>query len=271
MKLVYFGTPAIAVPPLRALVAAGHDVDLVITGADVRRGRGTSTSPSPVKEAATGHGLKVSHDPDDVLKSDAVLGVVVAYGRILQPHLLAHVPMVNLHFSLLPRWRGAAPVERAILAGDETTGVCVMAVEEGLDTGGVYARAETPVAQKTLFELWDELSAVGSELLVEWLEQAFVDGRLVDPDPQVGEVTYAAKLTSEERRLDPSATADEQLAVVRLGNAWTMVGDKRLKVLTAGVNDGRLVPVDVQPEGKRPMSFDAWRHGTPSAQRGMFA
>lgn len=271
MKLVYLGTPAIAVPPLRALVAAGHDIDLVVTGADVRRGRGRSTSPSPVKEAAVDLGLTVSHDPDDVLNSDAALGVVVAYGRILQPYLLAHVPMVNLHFSLLPRWRGAAPVERAILAGDETTGVCVMAVEEGLDTGGVYAQAETPVGEKTLAELSDELSAVGSDLLVEWLERAFVDGRLVDPEPQVGEVTYAAKLTAEDRRLDPAASAGEQLAVVRLGNAWTMVGDKRLKVLGASVRDGRLVPTEVQPEGKRPMSFDAWRNGTPSAQRGMLA
>ena len=137
MRLVYLGTPEMAVPPLRALVAAGHDVALVITRADRRRGRGGATSPSPVKAAAVELGVPVSHDVDDVLTAGAELGVVVAFGRIIKPHVLAALPMVNVHFSLLPRWRGAAPVERALLAGDTETGVCIMDVEEGLDTGGV--------------------------------------------------------------------------------------------------------------------------------------
>jgi len=140
VRLVYLGTPDMAVPPLRALHDAGHDIALVVSGADKRRGRGGATSPSPVKAVALELGLPVTADPDDVLAVAADLGVVVAYGRIIRPHVLAHLPMVNLHFSLLPRWRGAAPVERAILAGDDRTGVCVMAVEETLDTGGVYAR-----------------------------------------------------------------------------------------------------------------------------------
>jgi methionyl-tRNA formyltransferase len=114
--LVYLGTPAIAVPPLEALVAGGHDVALVVTGADKRRGRGNETSPSPVKEAAMRLGIPVSHAVDDVLSVGAELGVVVAFGRLIKPHVLAELPMVNLHFSLLPRWRGAAPVERALLA-----------------------------------------------------------------------------------------------------------------------------------------------------------
>lgn len=276
MKLAFLGTPAIAVTPLRALHAAGHEIDLVVTGPDVRRGRGKETSPSPVKAAALDLGLRVEHDPDAVLTSDAPLGVVVAYGRILRPHLLAHMPMVNLHFSLLPRWRGAAPVERAILAGDTETGVCVMAVEEGLDTGGIFAQATTDVGTKTLGELWDELSVTGSQLLVDWLPTAFVDGVLVDPEPQTGEVTHAAKLTVDDRRVDLSAPAQHQLAVIRLGNAWTMVGppggEKRLKLLAARLDDdGGLVITEVQPEGKRAMSFDEWVRGTPVEQRGAFA
>src|SRR5688572_24734290 len=111
MRLVYLGTPAMAVPPLLALVDAGHDVVLVVTGADKRRGRGSATSPNPVKAAALSLGVPVTHDIDDVLQVDAELGVVVAYGRIIKPHVLAHLRMINLHFSLLPRWRGAAPVE----------------------------------------------------------------------------------------------------------------------------------------------------------------
>jgi len=146
VRLVYLGTPAVAVPPLEGLVAAGHDIALVVTGVDKRRGRGSSLSPSPVNAAAGRLGIPVSHLVDDVLGAGAELGVVVAFGQIIKPHVLAELPMVNLHFSLLPRWRGAAPVERALLAGDERTGVCVMAVEKGLDTGGVYARVEVPGA-----------------------------------------------------------------------------------------------------------------------------
>src|SRR5699024_6785633 len=131
-RLVYLGTPAMAVEPLRALDAAGFEIVRVITGPDRRRGRGGATSPSPVKAAAIDLGIDVTHDPADAVTVGADLGVVVAYGRIISRDLLVQLPMVNLHFSLLPRWRGAAPVERAILAGDDRSGVCVMAVEEGL-------------------------------------------------------------------------------------------------------------------------------------------
>ena len=180
--------------------------------------------------------------------------------------------MVNLHFSLLPRWRGAAPVERAILEGDAETGVCVMAVEEGLDTGGVYAKAVTPVDGKTLTDLWSELSETGTRLLLDWLPDAFVDGTLVTPEPQAGDVTYAAKLTADDRRIDADAPPLQQLAVVRLGNAWTMVDDRRLKVLAAELDEaGRFRPVTVQPEGKRPMAFEEWTRGTPADRRGWLA
>src|SRR6056297_1619209 len=173
MKLVYLGTPEMAVPPLRALVGAGHEIVRVVTRVDKKRGRGGAVSPSPIKAAAIELGLPVSHDPDDVLDAVALgaeLGVVVAYGRIIEPHLLEVLPMVNLHFSLLPRWRGAAPVERAILAGDARTGVGVMRVEEGLDTGGIHAERVVPIGpEATAVELRAELVEVGTELLVETL------------------------------------------------------------------------------------------------------
>ncbi len=131
--------------PLRALHAAGHDVALVISRRDARRSRRGHDAPSPVKAAAIELGLPVSDDLDDALGVGADLGVVAAYGRIIPAAILAELPMVNIHYSLLPRWRGAAPVERAILAGDAETGVCLMAVEEGLDTGGVFARRVVPI------------------------------------------------------------------------------------------------------------------------------
>src|ERR1700722_10164656 len=159
-----------AVGPLRALVAAGHDITLCITRPDRRRGRGGTVTPSPVKEAAVSMGIAVSHSIDDVAMSGADLAVVVAYGRIIPEGLLNLVPMVNLHFSLLPRWRGAAPVERAILAGDNETGVCLMAVEEGLDTGPVYRRAVIAIdPDETLDQLRNRLVAVASVLVVDVL------------------------------------------------------------------------------------------------------
>src|SRR5580704_18592186 len=144
-RLAYLGTPQLAVPPLRALVDAGHDVVLCVTRPDRRRGRGGQTTPSPVKAAADERGIAVSHDMDDLAAARVELAVVVAFGRIIPARLLHELTMVNLHFSLLPRWRGAAPVERAILAGDEETGVCLMKVEEGLDSGPVYSRRTVPI------------------------------------------------------------------------------------------------------------------------------
>lgn len=261
MRLVYLGTPAMAVPPLEALVAAGHEVALVVTGADKRRGRGAATSPSPVKAAAERLGVPVSHTVDDVLVVGADLGVVVAFGRIVKPHVLAELPMVNLHFSLLPRWRGAAPVERALLAGDEVTGVCVMAVEEGLDTGGVYARVEVPIGSSaTADDLRRELVEVGTELLIDTLGTG-----LGEPEPQQGEPTYAAKIDPAELRIDWTRPVEQIGRLVRLGGAWTTFRGARFKIHEAEVADGRLVPTVVQPEGKPRMAYDAWRNGARPA------
>lgn len=274
-RLVFLGTPEVAVPPLRSLHDAGFDIPLVVTRADKRRGRGSSLSPSPVKELATELGIPVTTDVDAVRDVGADLGVVVAFGRIIKPHVLDQLAMVNLHFSLLPRWRGAAPVERAILAGDQRTGVCLMAVEEGLDTGGVYRRVEVEIDPgETLEELRGRLVALGSDMLVSALR----DG-LGSPEPQVGEPTYADKIDPAELRLDWDRPASELHRVVRLGGAWTTWRGRRLKVHAArpadraggapgslqgsivATGDGGLELIEVQPEGKGHQPASAWLNG----------
>src|SRR5436190_5054812 len=171
-RLVYLGTPATAVPALRALVGAGHEIALVVSQPDRRRGLGPQLRPSPVKPAPLEHGLPVTARVDDLLAVEAELGVVVAFGRLIKPHVLAHLEMVNLHFSLLPRWRGAAPVERAILAGDPETGVCLMALEEGLDTGDVFECRRLAIGpDEAAEELRRRLAEAGTELLVHALER----------------------------------------------------------------------------------------------------
>jgi methionyl-tRNA formyltransferase len=279
VRLVFLGTPDAAVPPLRALVDAGHQVLTVVSRADKRRGRGSELSPSPVKSAAIELGLTVTSKVDDTLGLDAELGVVVAFGQIIKPHVLDALPMVNLHFSLLPRWRGAAPVERAILAGDAETGVCVMEVEEGLDTGGVYASVRTPIGpEETAEQLRGRLVADGTRLLIDTLARP---GGLGPAVPQEGEPTYAAKMTVDDLRLDWDRRAEELARLPRVGKAWTTFRGKRLLVLSAravacdagrgelaaaggavvGTGDGGLELLEVQPEGKGPMPAAAWRNG----------
>ncbi len=296
MKLVYVGSPEAAVAPLRALVEAGHEIVMVLSQPDRKRGRGSALVASPVKAAALALGLAVTDRADDLLDAGAAgaeLGVVVAYGRLIKPHLLDALPFINLHFSLLPRWRGAAPVERAVLAGDTETGVCLMALEAGLDTGPVYERVVVSIDEtEPVAVLRDRLVDVGVGMMVRRLADGFVSlGSAVE---QVGESTYAAKLDPAEFVLDFTKRAEDLARVVRLGFAWTTVRGKRLKVLDArpvtqesdvdlapGVLrkvDGALVvgcgvPVDsgtkfdalmlltVQPEGKGPMAAAAWANG----------
>jgi methionyl-tRNA formyltransferase len=257
-----------AVPPLRALVAAGHDIALVVTRVDKRRGRGSDLSPSAVKAAATELGLPVSHAVDDVLELGVELGVVVAFGQLIKPHVLAEVPMVNLHFSLLPRWRGAAPVERALLAGDAETGTCLMQLEEGLDTGPVFDTVRVPIAPRaTADELRAELVRIGTDQLIRCLAEP-----LGVPTAQHGEPVYAAKIRPAELHIDWSRSIEEIDRLVRLGGAWTTFRGKRMKVVEAepdpearGVAPG-LRLVRLQPEGKPVMGFADWVRGArPSA------
>jgi methionyl-tRNA formyltransferase len=270
VRIVFFGTPEAAVAPLEALLAAGLDIALVVTQPDRRRGRGGATDPSPVKRAALAHGIEVltpdrAREAIDAIRAaGAERGVVVAYGQLLPPALLAAFPegLVNLHYSLLPRWRGAAPVERAILAGDTETGVCVMDVEEGLDTGAVYAREVVPIGtDETAGELHARLNAIGAPLMVATLRA--IDA--IVPEPQRGEPTYADKLTVDEFRLDLDRPADELVRVVRAGNprpgAWIDVDGARLKVWRAHADGDRLVPDEVQPPGKQAMPYPAWKAG----------
>ncbi len=268
LRVAYLGTPELAVPPLEALVAAGIEVALVVSQPDRRRGRGSSRSPSPVKQAALGLGLPVTDVVADVVGADVQLGVVVAFGQLIRVSVLDAVPMVNLHFSLLPRWRGAAPVERAILAGDDRTGVDLMAVEEGLDTGGIYRRVEMPIgADDTLDVLRDTLVRLGTTVLVEELQKG-----LGEPVPQVGEATHAAKIAPEDLRLRWTDPAVAIHRVVRLGGAWTTHEGRRLKVWrtsvpptgdgpTVAAADGPVELVEVQPEGKGRMAASAWANG----------
>lgn len=273
-RLVYFGTPDMAVPPLQALVDAGFEVAAVVTRVDKRRGRGGDLLPSPVKRAAEALGLPVLHTVDEALQLGADLGVVVAFGQIVKPHALAVLPMVNLHFSLLPRWRGAAPVERAILAGDEMTGVCLMQVAEGLDTGDVHACVEIAIGgDETAAALRARLVAAGSALLVEQLTHGLDKAR-----PQHGEPVYAAKLHPDDLRLDWTQPAVLRHRVVRLGGAHTTFRGRRLKVLAADLVDpsavgdtldgdivGGLRLATVQPESKGSMPFAAFANGARPA------
>ncbi|MHB1208265.1 MAG: methionyl-tRNA formyltransferase [Acidimicrobiales bacterium] len=279
MRLVFLGTPDAAVPSLRALVEAGHDIELVITRPDRRRGRGTQLSSSPVKSAALELGLTVGHRVADLDHIDVERGVVVAYGAMIPASVLEKVPMLNVHFSLLPRWRGAAPVERAILAGDEVTGVSVMSLEASLDTGPVHAERRTDVDAKSANDLTRELATLGATLLVEVLES---EELLANPVVQSGEPTYAEKLTGETFHLLPSMSVVQLERTVRLGRAFTLINGRRTKVLSAHIADapgvagtvaqisgdialvgvgGALVLERVQPEGSRAMDAKDWWSG----------
>ena len=266
---------------MRALADGGFEVALVVSQPDRKRGRGAALTPTPVKAAALELGLPVSDRVDDVIGIGADLGVVVAYGRLVRPHILEALSFVNLHFSLLPRWRGAAPVERAILAGDEETGVCVMGLEVSLDTGPVYGCERVRIGtDETADELRARLVCAGTDLLVQTLTTG-----LGEPVPQQGEPTYAAKLEASDLVLDWQRPAAELHRVVRIGGAWTTFRGRRVKVLQARVAEagvsasgpgtidgtrvatgrGALELLEVQPEGKARQSAASWRNGARPA------
>ena len=277
--LVFLGTPAAAATVLSELIRNDFEIAHVVTRADARRGRGSSTTPSPVKQVAVDNALDVSHDMTWLKENSEreMLGVVVAYGKIIPASVLSHIPMINIHFSLLPRWRGAAPVERAILAGDVRTGVCIMNVEETLDTGDVFAQREIDILETHTIEiLTADLAVMGGQLLVDTLNEGLGAGV-----PQTGETTYATKVSTDELLLDWNVSSIEVLRRVRALRSYTMIGSQRLKILHAeslpdqvqldpgqcdgagivGTRDGAVRLVSVQPEGKAAMDAASWLRG----------
>lgn len=247
------GTPGFAVPALDALVGAGHEIVAVFTRAPKPAGRGKQLQASPVQLRAEALGIPVYsprsfRDPAAVaqfveLARDVDVAVVAAYGLILPAAVLAAPRMgcLNIHGSLLPRWRGAAPIQRAILAGDAATGVTIMQMEEGLDTGPMLAEARTPVAAKTSGDLFGELANMGAELLLDVL----ANPRAAVPQPDAG-VTLAPRIDKAEAHLDTSLSAVALERRVRAFNpapgAWLTIGGERVKLLSALVEDSAAVP-----------------------------
>lgn len=259
MRLIFMGTPDFSVPALRALHGAGHQIAAVYTQQPRPAGRGQAPRPSPVMQAAEGLGLPVRHparlrDPAEqaafaALRAEAA--VVVAYGLILpQPALDAPAHgCLNIHASLLPRWRGAAPIHRAVMAGDAETGVCIMRMEAGLDTGPVLLRAAIPIGpQDTTADLHDRLSAMGAALIVQALDR-LADLR-PEPQPETG-VTYAKKIDKAEARVDWTHPADHVARLIRglspFPGAWCLLGEERLKLLRAVAVPGSGAPGAILP------------------------
>ncbi|KPF73310.1 methionyl-tRNA formyltransferase [alpha proteobacterium AAP81b] len=253
MRIIFMGTPAFAVPAFAALRTAGHTVIAAYTRAPRPAGRGKALMKSPVHLAAEAAGVPVLtprtlRDPDaraEFAALGADVAVVAAYGLIL-PQAVLDLPArgcLNIHASLLPRWRGAAPIQRAILAGDATTGVTIMQMEAGLDTGPMLAARATPIARKTAGELTAELAEIGAALMVETLAAAFV------VLPQGEGATHAAKIDKAEARLDFTRPAAGLERAVRAFNpapgAFCEILGERVKILAADVTSGDLGPGEV--------------------------
>jgi len=273
-SIAFFGTPDIAVPTLSALIDAGFAIPIVVSGSDRRRGRGSTTSPSPVKQAALDLGLEVTTEIDDALRVEADLGVVVAFGKIIPTRVLEQLPMVNLHVSALPRWRGAAPIERAILAGDPTTAISIMSLVERLDEGDIWAQETVEIGEnETAAELRVRLGEQGARLMTRTIREGFPASV-----PQRGDPVYAAKITNEDLHLDWDRPATELQRVVRVGGAWTTFRADRFKIWDVevvgegpapghlehdlvGTGEGALRLVSVQPAGKPRMSGSDWSNG----------
>jgi methionyl-tRNA formyltransferase len=250
MKLVFMGTPAFSVPVLDALVQAGHEIVAVYCQPPRPAGRGKKETPTPVHQRAIDLGLPVRHPTSlkgadaqaDFAALNADAAVVVAYGLIL-PQAVLDAPKrgcLNIHASLLPRWRGAAPIHRAIMAGDVETGICIMQMDAGLDTGPVLLREVTPIgAQDTTGQLHDRLSLMGARLIVDALDR--LDDLTPVPQPAEG-VTYAAKIDKSEAAIDwtrPAEEVDRQIrALSPFPGAWVDHDGQRIKLLASRLADG---------------------------------
>jgi methionyl-tRNA formyltransferase len=249
MNIVFAGTPDFSVPALQALLDSPHDVVAVYTQPDRPSGRGRKTSASPVKQLALQNGLAV-YQPVSLKSAEAQqalaalqpdLMVVIAYGLILPAAVLTlpRLGCINVHASLLPRWRGAAPIQRAILAGDHETGVCLMQMDAGLDTGPVFASARCPIeADDSGSRLHDRLAQQGAQLLSDNLA-AIERGELAAVPQDDALACYASKLEKAEARIDWTMAADEIMRRIRAFNAWpvaeTRYGDRQLRIWDARV------------------------------------
>ena len=257
MRIIFMGTPEFSVPVLDALVGAGHEIACVYSQPPRPAGRGKKDRPSPVQARAEALGLPVRHpvrlkraeEQAEFAAIKADVAVVVAYGLIL-PQAILDAPArgcLNIHASLLPRWRGAAPIHRAIMAGDAETGVCIMQMEAGLDTGPVLLREATPIgAQETTAELHDRLSGMGAALILRALER--LDDLAPEPQPDTG-VTYAEKIDKSEARVDwtqPAEAVDRKIrGLSPFPGAWCEIDGARVKLLASRPAEGAGAPGEV--------------------------
>jgi methionyl-tRNA formyltransferase len=297
VRTVFLGTSGFAADVLRSLAGSSHRPSLVVTPPDRPRGRGRRTTPPPVAEVAKSLGLElaqaesVNRGPglERIRYAGAEIAAVCAFGQLIRDPLLSELPMLNVHPSLLPRWRGAAPIERAIMAGDARTGVSVMRVTEGLDSGPVALREEVSIDPGEDFgELSGRLAELGGKMIVRALDLE-AGGRLELEEQDDAAATYAEKIDRAERRLDPSRPAEELARTVRaltphVGAYLETAGGRRLGVRRArvlgsgppagevraeggemlvGCGDGALGLEVVQPEGGRPMSAAEFLRGHP--------
>ncbi len=292
LRLAFMGTPEFAVPALRALHAAGHEIAAVYSQPPRRAGRGKKLTPSPVHQVAEELGIEVrvpaslknEEAQADFAALDLDAAVVAAYGLILPQAILDAPKMgcLNIHGSLLPRWRGAAPVQRAILAGDDETGITIMQMEAGLDTGPMLLKSKTPVIGKTAGELTDELAQTGARLMVQYLSSP------EDYPPEIQDdalATYAKKITKEEAHLDFSQSATEMLQQVRAFNpvpgaffeydgdryrihsAEVVIGSGKAGALvddqmTIACGDGAIRPHLIQKAGRPKLTLPEFLNGT---------
>lgn len=296
VRILFAGTPDVALPSLRALVESEHEVVGVVTRAPAPKGRSKKLVPSPVQQLAEELGLPVltPHRIGDATAEILALGpeaaAVVAYGGLIREPLLSAFPWLNLHFSLLPRWRGAAPVQRAIEAGDHLTGASVFQLEVGLDTGPVFGSIEAELdGTETSESLLADLAERGSPLLVEIFD-SLARGE-ASSLPQVGEPTHAPRLLPEEGRIDWSAAAElisrHTRAFWSSPGTWTTLGGARMKIgpaqsdgvqpgepgavtldgtrVLVGTGAGALVLDRVAPPGKQWMDASAWARGLREA------
>jgi len=258
LRLAFMGTPDFAVPTLSELIGQGHEIACVYSQPPRPKGRGLASEPTPVAKIAETYGLPVrtplslkdANAQAEFVALELDAAVVVAYGLLL-PKPILDAPKLgcfNLHGSLLPRWRGAAPIQRAIMAGDKETGVMAMRMEEGLDTGPVLMAERTPIGRKTYGELQGELSRLGADLMARAIS-ALALGQAVETPQSEDGVTYAKKILKDEARIDWSKSAREIDCLIRglspVPGAWCEVRGERLKILYAEPVSGKGAPGEV--------------------------